>query len=81
MSAWKTVFWKEVRENIRDRRTMLSTFVYGTLMGPVLFDTIAAGGVHGETPLVFALRDAAEAHRALESRTTTGPIVLAAQEC
>lgn len=37
MSAWKTVFWKEVRENMRDRRTMISTFVYGTLMGPVLF--------------------------------------------
>ena len=42
MSAWKTVFWKEVRENIRDRRTMLSTFVYGTLMGPVLFAGLIA---------------------------------------
>lgn len=42
MSAWKTVFWKEVRENIRDRRTMLSTFVYGTLMGPVLFACLIA---------------------------------------
>lgn len=37
MSPWKTVFWKEVRENARDRRTMFSTFVLGTLMGPVLF--------------------------------------------
>lgn len=37
MSPWKTVFWKEVRENFRDRRTMFSTFVLGTLMGPVLF--------------------------------------------
>lgn len=37
MSPWKTVFWKEVRENMRDRRTMISTFVYGTLMGPVMF--------------------------------------------
>lgn len=37
MSPWKIVFWKEVRENARDRRTMFSTFVLGTLMGPVLF--------------------------------------------
>lgn len=37
MSPWKTVFWKEVRENARDKRTMFSTFVLGTLMGPVLF--------------------------------------------
>ena len=37
MSPWKVVFWKEVRENLRDRRTMFSTFVLGTLMGPVLF--------------------------------------------
>jgi sodium transport system permease protein len=37
VSPWKTVFWKEVRENARDRRTMFSTFVLGTLMGPVLF--------------------------------------------
>lgn len=37
MRPWKTVFWKEVRENARDRRTMFSTFVLGTLMGPVLF--------------------------------------------
>lgn len=37
MSPWKVVFWKEVRENMRDRRTMFSTFVLGTLMGPVLF--------------------------------------------
>ena len=37
MSPWKTVFLKEVRENVRDKRTMFSTFVLGTLMGPVLF--------------------------------------------
>ena len=37
MSPWKIVFLKEVRENMRDRRTMFSTFVLGTLMGPVLF--------------------------------------------
>ncbi|MCB1598402.1 MAG: ABC transporter permease [Lysobacterales bacterium] len=37
MSPWRIVFLKEVRENMRDRRTMFSTFVLGTLMGPILF--------------------------------------------
>lgn len=37
MSPWRIVFLKEVRENLRDRRTMFSTFVLGTLMGPILF--------------------------------------------
>lgn len=37
MSAWNVVFWKEVRENLRDKRAIVSTFVYGTLLGPVLF--------------------------------------------
>lgn len=37
MSPWRIVFLKEVRENMRDKRTMFSTFVLGTLMGPVLF--------------------------------------------
>jgi len=37
MSPWRIVFLKEVRENLRDKRVMFSTFVLGTLMGPVLF--------------------------------------------
>jgi sodium transport system permease protein len=37
MSAWQVVFLKEVRENLRDKRAIISTFVYGTLLGPVLF--------------------------------------------
>jgi sodium transport system permease protein len=37
MSAMWSVFRKEVKENLRDRRTMISTFVYGPLFGPVLF--------------------------------------------
>lgn len=42
MSPWKIVFLKEVRENMRDKRTMFSTFVLGTLMGPVLFAGLIA---------------------------------------
>jgi sodium transport system permease protein len=42
MSPWRIVFLKEVRENMRDKRTMFSTFVLGTLMGPVLFAGLIA---------------------------------------
>jgi sodium transport system permease protein len=38
--SWLTVFFKEVRENLRDRRTMMTTFVVSPLMGPVLFAVI-----------------------------------------
>lgn len=75
LAAHSTTLSRPILFDYIERRDALNA------MSTVLFDTIAAGGVHGETPLVFALRDAAEAHRALESRTTTGPIVLAAQEC
>ena len=35
--AFLTVFFKEVRENLRDRRTMISAFLTGPLLGPLLF--------------------------------------------
>jgi sodium transport system permease protein len=31
------VFWKEVRENLRDRRTVINTLVTGPLMAPLIF--------------------------------------------
>lgn len=42
MSAWWTVCKKEIRENLRDRRTMISTFVAAPLFGPVLFGLLIA---------------------------------------
>ena len=36
-AAWWTVFRKEVTENLRDRRTVINSLVYGPLFGPVLF--------------------------------------------
>ena len=33
---WLTVFLKEVKENLRDRRTMMTTFVVSPMLGPVL---------------------------------------------
>jgi len=41
-----------------------------------LFEVVHAGGVNIEVRQTFPLRDAAEAHRALESRSTTGSTVL-----
>ncbi len=35
--AFSTVFFKEVRENLRDRRTLLSAFLTGPLLTPLLF--------------------------------------------
>lgn len=37
MSAIATVFRKEVKDNLRDRRTLLSALIMGPLLGPVLF--------------------------------------------
>ena len=45
-------------------------------MADELFDHVLAGRITGEPKQQFALADAAEAHRALESRATTGATVL-----
>lgn len=41
-----------------------------------LFATVAAGGLHASVNQTYKLSDAAEAHRALEARETTGSSVL-----
>lgn len=51
------------------RTTLLS-------MADELFDHVLAGRIHGEIRQEFGLADAAEAHRRLESRQTTGATVL-----
>jgi NADPH:quinone reductase len=45
-------------------------------MAKELFDLVLAGKITSEPKQTFALADAAEAHRALESRKTTGATVL-----
>jgi NADPH2:quinone reductase len=45
-------------------------------MAAELFDLVTAGRIRVEARQTFALRDAAAAHRALESRATTGATVL-----
>jgi NADPH2:quinone reductase len=47
-----------------------------TTMANELFDLVRAGKVKSEARQTFALKDAAAAHRALESRATTGATVL-----
>jgi sodium transport system permease protein len=37
MTPVLTVFWKEVRENLRDRRTVLNTLLTGPLFAPLVF--------------------------------------------
>ena len=45
-------------------------------MADELFGLVLAGKIASEPKQIFALADAAEAHRALESRQTTGATVL-----
>ncbi|WP_426687835.1 ABC transporter permease [Rhodanobacter ginsengiterrae] len=47
-SAWLTVFLKEVRENLRDRRTLMSAFLTGPLLGPLLFVMLISFTVNRE---------------------------------
>jgi NADPH:quinone reductase len=47
-----------------------------TRMASELFDLVLAGKIKSEARQTFALKDAAEAHRALEARSTTGATVL-----
>jgi NADPH2:quinone reductase len=45
-------------------------------MAADLFSVVASGALHAGVHQTFALKDAAAAHTALESRTTTGSTVL-----
>lgn len=45
MSAILSVFAKEFRENLRDRRTLTSALILGPLLWPLLFTTIMSLGV------------------------------------
>ena len=37
MNAMLTVWWKEVKENLRDKRTVMSALIYAPLFGPIMF--------------------------------------------
>ena len=46
--AFLTVFLKEVRENLRDRRTLTSAFLTGPLLTPLLFVMLISFTVNRE---------------------------------
>jgi len=54
-AIWR-VFLKEVRENLRDRRTVISALIFGPLFGPILVASALSlsfrgAGAQGEKPL------------------------------
>ncbi|MGH8209352.1 MAG: ABC transporter permease, partial [Steroidobacteraceae bacterium] len=60
MSAILTVFNKEFRENLRDRRTLLSALILGPLLGPLLFAAalslnIERGTAQSARPVMLAV--------------------------
>jgi len=66
VNAILTVFLKEFRENLRDRRTLLSALILGPLLGPMLFAAalslnIQQGTVKGDRPVSLAVSHAERA--------------------
>jgi sodium transport system permease protein len=66
MNAILTVFGKEFRENLRDRRTLFSALVLGPALWPLLFTAILAFGIEqgelkSERPVMLAVSHAERA--------------------
>ena len=60
MPAILSVFAKEFRENLRDRRTLISALIFGPLFGPLLFAaalslSIERSAVEADTPVSLAV--------------------------
>jgi len=63
MRAILTVFVKEFRENLRDKRTLLSALILGPLLGPILFavalsSSIERGATRNDRPVSLAVSHA-----------------------
>jgi sodium transport system permease protein len=66
MWAILSVFRKEFRENLRDRRTLISALIFGPLFGPVLFGvalslSIERGTSEADKPLMLTVSHAERA--------------------
>ena len=64
-AIWR-VFLKEVRENLRDRRTVISALIFGPLFGPILIASALSmsfrdAGMQGEKPLQLTVSHAERA--------------------
>jgi sodium transport system permease protein len=60
MQAILSVFRKEFRENLRDRRTLISALIFGPLFGPLLFAgglslSIERGTAESDRPVMLAV--------------------------
>ncbi|MEZ5460511.1 ABC transporter permease [Dokdonella sp.] len=80
MKSILTVFWKEVRENIRDRRTVLNTLVTGPLMAPLIFVLLINGIVSreldkAEKPLPVPVIGAEHAANLIDALKQSGIII------
>ena len=78
-----TVFLKEVRENIRDRRTIINTLLTGPLMAPVIFILLINGIVSreldkAEKPLPVPVIGAENAPNLIAALKQNGVIIKAA---
>jgi sodium transport system permease protein len=63
MRAILTVFIKEFRENLREKRTLLSALILGPLLGPILFavalsSSIERGASRNDRPVMLAVSHA-----------------------
>lgn len=77
MKTMLTVFWKEVRENIRDRRTVLNTLLTGPLLAPLMFVLLINGIVareldKAEKPLPVPVIGAEHAPQLIEALKQMG---------
>ena len=60
MGAILTVFAKEFRENLRDRRTLFTALIFGPLFAPLLFSAVLSlmiqrGDAQKDLPLSLAV--------------------------
>lgn len=77
MKSIITVFWKEVRENLRDKRTVLNTLLTGPLMAPLIFVLLINGIVSreldkAEKPLPVPVIGAEHAPNLIEALKQSG---------
>lgn len=75
-----SVFRKEFRENLRDRRTLISALIFGPLFGPVLFGvalslSIERGTSEANEPVTLTVSHAERAPHLLEHLRQYGVVV------
>ncbi len=80
VSAILSVVTKEFRENLRDRRTVLSALIIGPLFGPVLFSgalslSLDRGVAQAENPVALAVAHAERAPNLLRDLRQHGVVV------